>query len=137
MAISESGTYPSQFAQSRGHTLFRWDIREEQVTDPVTGEVTTKYVYKEVAIDGKVTKAKVLAAMQADELEQNSGDASDAAAQYEDAKGTIDLSNIADLTYDQLATYIDNNVTDLASAKAFLKQLAAVVLAMLKRQNWG
>jgi len=37
------------------------------------------------------------------------------------------------MTYDELGTYIDNNVTDLASATAFLKKLALVVLAMLKR----
>ena len=137
MAISESATYPETFAQSRGKTLFHWNIQEKQVTDPMTGEVTTKYVYNEVAIVGKVTKPKILAAMRAAELEQNSGDAGGAAAQYTDAKSALDLSDIAGTTYVQLNTYIDNNVTDLASAKVFLKELAGVVLAMLKRQDWG
>jgi len=137
MAISESGTYPNQFAQSRGKTLFHWDIEEKQVVDPVTSKVSTKFVYNEVAITGPVTKGKVLEAMRLAELEQDSGNASDAAAQYEDAKSATDLSDIAGLTYAQLDTYIDGNVTDLASARAFIKKLAKVTLAILKRQDLG
>ncbi|MBC8276142.1 MAG: hypothetical protein H8E40_14395, partial [Chloroflexi bacterium] len=120
------------FAKSRGKTLFRWNIQEEQVTDPMTGEVTTKYVYNEVGIDGKVAKAKILEAMRLAELEQGSD--GDAALQYEDA--TTRIAEIADMTYAELDTYINDNVTDLVSAKTFLKRLARVVLAILKRFNW-
>ena len=130
MAVSESGTYPETFAKSRGRTLFRWNIQEEQVTDPVTGEVTTKYVYDEVAIEGNVTKAKILEAMRLADIESADSEGS-ALAEYEVAN--TKLAKIADLTYAQLDSYIDKNVTDLPSAKVFLKDLAAVVLAVLKR----
>ena len=136
MAISQSDTYPETLAKSRGKTLYRYDIHEIEVADP-DGSPRTAYEYNEVAIDGPVTKGKVLEAMRLAEQEQDAGDASDAAAQYTDAKSAIDLSDIAGITYAQLDTYIDNNVTDLASAKAFLKKLAKGVLAMLKRQDWG
>lgn len=39
---------------------------------------------------------------------------------------------IAQLTFDQLDTYIETNVVDLASAKDFLKKLAKVVLGQIK-----
>jgi hypothetical protein len=41
-------------------------------------------------------------------------------------------AELADLTFAQLDTYIDNQVADLASAKAYLKKLSKVVLAMIK-----
>jgi len=130
MATSESGTRPETLAKSRGKTLFRWNIQEEQVTDPMTGEETTKYVYSEVAIDGPVTKGKVLEAMRLAELEQDS-DATDAEVEYSAAGDK--LAQIAGMTYAELDDYINGNVVDLASAKAFLQKLGEVVLALLKR----
>lgn len=44
-------------------------------------------------------------------------------------------ARIASLTYAQLDQYIDNNVTDLASAKLYLKRLSGVVLAMAKMMD--
>lgn len=41
-------------------------------------------------------------------------------------------SELANLTYEQLMTYIDNNVTTLATAKTFLKKLSAVTLYLVK-----
>lgn len=38
------------------------------------------------------------------------------------------------LTPDRIDTYIDNNVTDLASAKEFLKKLSHVVLLLVQRE---
>jgi len=132
MAISQSDTYPETLAKSRGKTLYRYDIHEIEVADP-DGSPRTAYEYSEVAIAGPVTKGKILAAMHAAAQEQSTGNASDAAAQYMDAKSNLKLAGIADMTYDELGAYIDENVTDLASAKAFLKKLALVVLAMLNR----
>ena len=43
------------------------------------------------------------------------------------------LSKLYGLTQTQLENYIDNNVTDLASAKNFLKRLSAVVLWLVKQ----
>jgi hypothetical protein len=53
------------------------------------------------------------------------------------AKLKIEASNIINMTYADLDQYIEDNITDLTSAKEFLKKLATVVLAMLKRQNWS
>ena len=44
-----------------------------------------------------------------------------------------DHDNIRNLTRDELITHIDNSITDLASAKIYLKKLSAVVLYLVKR----
>ena len=49
------------------------------------------------------------------------------------ANNDIDLSDIAAMTYAQLDTYIDNNVTDLPSARAYLRKISRIVLAILKK----
>ena len=49
------------------------------------------------------------------------------------ADNDIDLSDIAAMTYAQLDTYIDNNVTDLPSARAYLRKISRIVLAILKK----
>ena len=103
MAKSMSDTYPSQFAKSRGKTLFRWDIVEQQVTDPTTGKTRTQYVYDEVAIEGKVTKGKVLAAMRAAELEQDDSDIGDVAAQYTNARAKLKATKVKILPVPQLS----------------------------------
>jgi hypothetical protein len=43
------------------------------------------------------------------------------------------LPDLCGLTQAQLETYIENNITTLASAKAFLKKLSAVVLWLVKQ----
>ena len=50
------------------------------------------------------------------------------------ARAEIALSDLANKTYSQIATYVDN-VTDLASAKVVLKKLALVSLALLKERD--
>ncbi len=52
-----------------------------------------------------------------------------------DAIKTVRESFIDGLTKEQVDTYIDNNVTDLASAKAYLKKLSKIVLYILKQTN--
>ena len=49
-----------------------------------------------------------------------------------DAQAVFADSILYNVTYSQADTYIDNNVTDLATARAFIKKLAKVVLALLK-----
>ncbi len=39
---------------------------------------------------------------------------------------------LQDVSYDAVDGYIDNNVVDLASARAFLKKLSKLVLYMVK-----
>ena len=50
-------------------------------------------------------------------------------------KESFGLSDLYGLTQAQLETYIDNNVTNLAEAKAFLKKLSAVVLWLVKQNK--
>jgi len=51
------------------------------------------------------------------------------------AKAEIALSNLANKTYQQVQDYVDNQVTDLASAKAVMKKMAFVMLALLKERD--
>ena len=132
MVIAQSATYPSTTATSRGKALYRYNIHTVEAIDE-SGVPRTQYEYNEVAIEGSVTKAKVLAAMRAAELEDDTGVISEAAADYEDAVSAIDLVALAEMTYAELDQYIDDNVTTLASARTFLKKLSKVVLALLKK----
>ena len=52
-----------------------------------------------------------------------------------DAKAQIALSDLANKTYAQIQTYINTNVTDLASAKVVLGKMANIILAMLKERD--
>jgi hypothetical protein len=52
-----------------------------------------------------------------------------------DARAQIALSDLANKTYAQVQTYIDTNVTDLASAKVVLGKMANIILAMLKERD--
>ena len=51
------------------------------------------------------------------------------------ARAEIRLSALANKSYAQLQTYINNNVTDLASARTVLKKMANVILALLKERD--
>ena len=42
------------------------------------------------------------------------------------------LAILQNISYDKVDTYIDNNVVDLPSAKAFLKKLSKIVLWQIK-----
>jgi hypothetical protein len=50
-----------------------------------------------------------------------------------EAANEINLSVLAGKTYDQVDTYMDNHVSDLASAREVLKKLARIVLAIIKK----
>ena len=54
-----------------------------------------------------------------------------------DATAEIIASDLANKTYAQVDTYVENNVTDLASAKVVIKKMAKLMLAILKRQDWS
>ena len=47
----------------------------------------------------------------------------------------VKASFINGLTVSQIDTYINNQITDLISAKAYLKKLSKVVLYLLKKTN--
>ena len=50
-------------------------------------------------------------------------------------KEAYKLSQLYGLTQEQLENYIDNNVTNLAQAKEFIKKLSAVVLWLVKQSK--
>lgn len=52
------------------------------------------------------------------------------------ADSILKRRDLANLTFGQLDNYIENNVTDLASAKLFLKKLSKVVLAHIKISDY-
>ena len=45
------------------------------------------------------------------------------------------LADVSTLTYSDIIIYIDNNVTDLASAKVVLKRYGKVILALVNYLN--
>lgn len=130
---AQSDTHPAEQIMSRGKTQVNYNVHEIEISDEQGTRTAWEYDY--IEIEGNVTKAKVLAAMNDEERKDDTATwtPDETAAQHKEAKDAIDLSDIAEMTYVQLDTYIDNNVTNLAEAKAYLKKLSKVVLALVKR----
>ena len=124
---ASSDNEPAKYTQSRGVTQVAYNVQE----------IDGAWTYDYVEIVGTVTEAKVLEAMRAENLEADAEDwtPDEVATKLEDSRAAIGLANIADMTYAELDTYIQDNVTNLAEAKQYLKKLSKVVLAMLKQQN--
>lgn len=121
-----SGEEPVRIITCGGKSHYNYNITE----------VDGVYEYDYVEIQDKVTKAKIIRALEDSKLNIVEGfDPDELESTYIAAKETLKLSDIANLTYAQLNTYINNHVTDLASAKAYLKTLSKVVLALLKYLN--
>ena len=130
---SQSSTEPERLVKSGGKTQFAYNIHKVIIKDP-DNIPKTMFNYDYVEIEGVVTKAKILVALEAVELEiENNFVPSEVETQYNEAKEAINLSDITKLTYNQLDTYIDDNVTNLAAAKVYLKKLSKIVLAILKK----
>ena len=131
----QSDTNPGNFVKSNGKTQVNYNIASEEITDEHGTHTIWKYDI--VEIEGKITKAKVIEAMQKLDVESDSSEIipQDISTQHSDAKSELALSAIANITYAQADAYIDANVTDLASARAFLKKLTRVILAILKRSD--
>ena len=128
LAISASSdNEPAKYVKSRGKTQVNYNIQGAEET----------WTYDYVEIEGTVTEAKVLEAMRAENLEADAEDwtPDEVATKLEDSRAAIGLADIADMTYAELDTYIQDNVTNLAEAKQYLKKISKVVLAMLKQQN--
>ena len=54
-----------------------------------------------------------------------------------DAKAELTLNDLAGKSYADVETWIDTQVTDMASARAVLKKMAKIILAMLKKGDWS
>ena len=129
---AQSDTEPERLVKSRGRTQFAYNIHQITIEDQ-NGQKRMAFEYDYVEIEGNVTKAKILKAMQDAKLEENvEFKLGEIESTFKEAKEAIKLSDITKLTFKQLDTYIDNNVKDVASVKVYLKKLSKVVLAMLK-----
>lgn len=131
----QSDSIPDRIVIGECKSHFNYNIEEVEIEDE-EGNPKTVYKYDYVVIEGKLTKAKIqkaLADTKLDSVEEIVPE--DIETQYNESKEAIRLSEITDITYAELDTYIDNHVTDLATAKEFLKKLSKVVLAILKHQN--
>lgn len=124
---ASSDTEPALYTKCRGLTQVAYDVQEVDGT----------WIYNYVEIEGVVTEAKVLEALRIETLESDSENwtPDEVAAEFEDSRAKIKLSGIADMTYAELDTYIENNITNLTQTKVYLKKLSKVVLAILKQGN--
>ncbi len=131
---AQSDTIPESFVESNGKTQVNYNIRTVSLTDEKG--TRTAYEYDYVEIDGNVTKLKVIDALRKadDESIPFTGVPDTVVQQHSDAKSALYISGLTGLTYSQLDTYITNNITDIVSAKVYLKKLSAVVLTLVKEQ---
>ena len=113
---------------------YNYNITEVQKEPEGGGEAETFYQYNYVKIKGKPTKRKVLDAIEAanDKTEADGNTAVNLIAAGSDMKISI-LYNKTDA---QIATYIMENVTDLAEARIYLYRLTKEVRDIVKRQGW-
>lgn len=130
-----SDSIPERIIQGKGKGHYNYNIHEIEIEDP-DGVPKIAYAYNYVVIEGKLTKAKIIRALENSKLDaEEEYDPAELETNYNEAKSAITLSDIAGMTYAELDTYIDNHVTNLAEAKTYLKKLSKVVLAMLKYLN--
>ena len=115
MVKAISDTYPKTFVESRGKTLYHWNVQQEEVTDSITDKIRTQYVYDEAEIAGKVTKAKILSAMRAAEREDDTRSFNDIEIQnmkIGDDKKALKTKKVK-----------KQKLTDLASTVAFILEV--------------
>jgi len=132
---AESKTSPETIQKiSKNSYYYNYNITEVQKEPEGGGEAETFYQYNYVKIKGKPTKRKVLDAIEAanDTTEADGNTAVNLIAAGSDMKISI-LYNKTDA---QIATYIMENVTDLAEARIYLYRLTKEVRDIVKRQGW-
>lgn len=124
---------PERLVKGKEITHYNYNIKQVTVEEP-DGTSHISYEYEYVEIRGKITRGKIIQALEDTKLDiEEDFDPSEIESTYNAAKDAINLSEIAKLTYEQLDTYIDNNVTNLAGAKTYLKKLSKVMLAIVRR----
>ena len=130
----------------------RWNIQEEQISNPDDRETHTEWIYEDEELNIKASQLKLdnsgdlqmqinawlkkhktdllNAAYQMKALKTNQNPASKYPSDIEVAYNR--LSNISDMDYSQVEAYINNNVADLASARDYLVLLSKAVLGLIK-----
>jgi len=132
---AESKTSPSVIQRiTQNDYYYNYNIEEVQKEIEGSEETETFYQYNYVTIQGKPTKCKVLEAIKASESSTATEDVE--AVATERSAALTQLENIAEMTYVQLDTYVENTFGNLATAqKTALKKLYKTVLAMLKQMD--
>lgn len=117
-----SGTEPERLTRSRGVTQYAYNIQE----------VNGAWEYDYVEIEGKVTAAKIKEAMR---LEKNADQPFDPAdVEIEQSTAEEKLAEIAQMSYAEIDTHVDNAFSDLSVAqRSSLKKLYKGVLALIKQ----
>lgn len=127
-----SNKIPERIVKGKGKAHFNYNIKQVSIEEP-DGATREAYEYDYVVIKGKITKAKIIKALEDSKLNiEEDYEPSEIETEYNAATEVLKLSELSTLSYEQVDKYIDNNVKDLASTKTYLKKLSKVVLAMLK-----
>jgi len=132
---AESKTSPATIQKiSPNSYYYNYNITEVQKVPDGDGEAETFYQYNYVKIKGKPTKRKVLNAIEAanDTTEADGNTAVNLIAAESDMKTSI----LYNKTNAQIATYINEHVTDLQSSKLFLYRLTKEVRDIIRRKGW-
>lgn len=123
---------PEYLVKGQDKAMYNFNIAQVVVEEP-DGSSRTVFEYDYVEIKGKITKGKLTNALADRKLDISVPcDLEELAVDYDMAVDKIEKSELVNLTFAQLNTYIDSNITDLTSAKIYLKKLSKVVLAILK-----
>ena len=113
----------------KGHNFIGSNIKLTGLKPDVWGHKwTDEIIFPETLADDKFTWAKKVSELSDALIDSEIKDVSD--VDYGEALRVRRLLN--DLTYDELEALIDKDITDLKSAKKYLKKLSKVVLAMSK-----
>jgi len=119
---ASSNIEPARLTKCRGVTQFAYNIQE----------VNGTWEWDYVEIQGKVTKAKIKEAMR---LAKNEDQVFDPAnVEIEQTQVDKKLAQIAQMSYAQIDTHVDNTFSDLSVAQRnSLKKLYKCVLALVKQ----
>jgi len=131
---AESKSSPQTIQKiSKNNYYYNYNI--EEIEKEIEGGGTeTFYKYNYVEIEGIPTKLKVLEAIRGAESSTDTELIESVATNRNEA--LTQLADVAEMSYTQLDTYVENTFGNLATAqKTALKKLYKTVLAMLKQMD--
>ena len=131
---AESKSSP-QTIQKISKNSYYYNYNIEEIEKEIEGGGTeTFYRYNYVEIEGTPTKLKVLEAIRRVESSTDTELVESVATNRSEA--LTQLADVAEMSYTQLDTYVENTFGNLAIAqKTALKKLYKTVLAMLKQMD--
>ena len=131
---AESKSSP-QTIQKISKNSYYYNYNIEEIEKEIEGGGTeTFYRYNYVEIEGTPTKLKVLEAIRRVESSTDTESVESVATNRSEA--LTQLADVAEMSYTQLDTYVENTFGNLAIAqKTALKKLYKIVLAMLKQMD--